>query len=180
MLVTILTFVLLHGATAGVVAAGLKNRHGQLFPPNGDEAAAELAGQVMAGHQSPHLAVSISFTEQTTPSEADADADAAGLAMAGCLSLHLVSSYVEQQPAPSEADEEAELGGLSLAGCTSPHLGEAVAHAAHYDAQHRQQSPLAALVATLRKAQAPVIELVARRAPATRLAVQSSRSFKSL
>merc|ERR1711933_7633 len=68
---------------------------------------AEVAGETLAGYQSPHL-VSSTWARRTVPSEASNAAQLAGLTMSGCVSPHLVSARSESS-APSKADDVTEV-----------------------------------------------------------------------
>ena len=174
----LLAFVLLScsGASAGVVTHGMKGR--VVAPPRVDDAAPELAAEVMAGYKSPHLVSTVS--RKTAPSEVDASTDARlGLAMAGCIAPHLIDSGVARPAVDEVSDEVAEVGGLSLAGCTPPHLGQTLAAEERHHMPSDAPSPVATFVANLKT---PVVELVAgiRKAPGTLSSRHAARSFPAL
>ena len=106
-----LTLVLVIQAATGAAAGAAAGTLNADFTPRLHHA--EVAGETLAGYQSPWLVSTVS--RRTVPSEASNAAQLAGLTMSGCVSPHLVSARSESS-APSKADgvtEVSEVMGMS-------------------------------------------------------------------
>ena len=100
MLTLVLVIQTATGAAAGAAAGTLNADFTQRLHH------AEVAGETLAGYQSPWLVSTVS--RRTVPSEASNAAQLAGLTMSGCVSPHLVSARSESS-APSKADDVTEV-----------------------------------------------------------------------
>ena len=99
-----LTLVLVIQAATGAAAGAAAGTLNADFTPRLHHA--EVAGETLAGYQSPWLVSTVS--RRTVPSEASNAAQLAGLTMSGCVSPHLVSARSESS-APSKADDVTEV-----------------------------------------------------------------------
>jgi hypothetical protein len=98
-----LTLVLVIQAAAGAVAGAAAGTLNADFTQRLHHA--EVAGETLAGYQSPPVST---VSHRTVPSEASNAAQLAGLTMSGCVSPHLVSARSERS-APSKANDVTEV-----------------------------------------------------------------------